>query len=426
MLDVQELKSLIKAAASGMESIEDADLEKLATDNVEEYLDRLRKQDPRFTFEVTFGGERGASVFPPRHEPHLVSSMTDGRKIIKAYARDHEALRQDPVGALFQFNETGGQKFLDFVRTGKEQIWDPEEIRAFKSTVPLLSEMKFVPGSLAMSVRSMPDDRIIPIKLTFSKGDSQATLYYVEFRKARSGAEEVEITTIDTQPLGIALVLPFNTASKVSATISTNLPGQDIGQVAKACGALKLLQAGCTLELTSLKLNGHLCTLSVDPLPLNFKPGFFRFVEDLASIATRFNVSFPMPASLKLSNDEEQTFMILRALALNKALEINRFTTTFIKCPENAKVVPQQFRDEIVLRLEHQDSTATLFGTPIRLGPTRIQIDRAKVIQLSATMKKFTKVKMGMGVPIPLRPLVPVRFELVDRGDLLPQVPLRP
>ena len=54
-----------------------------------------------------------------------------------------------------------------------------------------------------MSVRSMPDDRIIPLKLMFSKGDSQATLDYVEFRKTRSGAEEVEITTASPQPLGI-------------------------------------------------------------------------------------------------------------------------------------------------------------------------------------------------------------------------------
>jgi hypothetical protein len=182
---------------------------------------------------------------------------------------------------------------------------------------------------------------------------------------------------------------------------------------------LKLLQAGCTLELTSLKLNGHLCMLSVDPLPLSYRSGFFRFVEDLAVIAAKFNVNFPMPATLQLPRSEEEAFLILRALALNEPLELTRFTATFIKCPENATVIPQQFRDEIVLRMEHENSTATLFGTPIRLGPTRIQIDRAKVIQLSVTMKKFTKAKMGANVPIPLRPLVPVRFELVDRTALL-------
>lgn len=91
-----------------------------------------------------------------------------------------------------------------------------------------------------------------------------------------------------------------------------------------------------------------------------------------------------------------------------------------IKSPENATVVPEQFGCEIVLRMEHENPTAALFGTPIRLGPIRIHIDRAKVIQLAATMKKFTKAKMGASVPIPLRPLVPVRFELVDRAALSP------
>jgi hypothetical protein len=67
-----------------------------------------------------------------------------------------------------------------------------------------------------------------------------------------------------------------------------------------------------------------------------------------------------------------------------------------------------------VVRLEHENANATLFGVPIRLGPTRIQVDRAQVIQLSATMKKFTNAKMGTAVPIRLRPLVPVRFELVE------------
>ncbi len=134
--------------------------------------------------------------------------MTDGRKIVKAYARDHEALRQDPVGSLIKFSEGGEQKLLDFIRTGEEQTWEPGEIHAFKSTVPLLSAMKFVPGSLAMNVRSMPDDRIIPLKLVLSAGGTQATLDYMEFRRVRAGAEEVEITTAGTSPLQMTFVLP--------------------------------------------------------------------------------------------------------------------------------------------------------------------------------------------------------------------------
>jgi len=51
-------------------------------------------------------------------------------------------------------------------------------------------------------------------------------------------------------------------------------------------------------------------------------------------------------------------------------------------------------------------------------------VDRAQVIQISATMKRFTNAKMGTAVPIRLRPLVPVRFELVDRAALFVVFPL--
>lgn len=205
----------------------------------------------------------------------------------------------------------------------------------------------------------------------------------------------------------------------MTATFSTNLPGQAIQQVAKACDAFELLQSGCTLELVSLKLNGRLCTLACDPLPLRFKPRFLRFVKDLSAIAARFHANFAMPFTLTLPHDEEEDFMLLKAFALNEPLELNRFTATLIKSPENATIVPQQFRDEIVLRLEHENSTAVLFGTTIRLGSTRIQMDRVEVIQFSNTMKRFSDAKMGEAVPIPLRPLVPVRFEIVEPAALL-------
>ena len=307
-LDVQELKSLMKAAASSVDSISDGDLETLATENSEELLDRLQRQDPRFRYEVTFGGERGPNVFPPPHEPHLISSMTDGRKTFKAYVRDHEALGQDPVGFTFEFSPAGGEKYVDLIRTGKPQTWAPEEVSAFRSTVPLLSSMKFVPGKMEVSVQSLPDDRVIPLKLSFSKSEKQATLDYVEFRKLRAGTHEVEIATAESNPLGMAFVLPFDKASEVDATIFTNFPGKPIRDVATACSALKLLQSGCTLELTSLKLNGHLCTLLVNPLPAPFKPKFFQFVEDLAAIADRFQVDLRTPDTLRLSPEEREIF----------------------------------------------------------------------------------------------------------------------
>lgn len=417
-VDMNELKSLIKAATRGGPSVDDAALEKLATEDAEEYLDRLREKDARFVYEVTFGGERGPSVFPPVPEPTLVSSMTDGSKVVKAFARDHEALKLDPVSSRVQFSKGAEEKLLDFIRTGRKQMWGPDEIRAFESNVPLLSDMKFAPGTFSMSVRSIPDNTIIPLRLTFTNPDSSARLEYAEFRKVRSGQEEIEIRTVGDPPLAMTFVFPINGSRSASATVVTNFVGNNIRDVAKACGALKLLQNGCQLEIFALKLSASIGTLQVEPLSLGFKEGFFKFIDDLNTITLKFNSNFVLPEATGFSADDEETFRILRALALEEPLKLSRLRTTLIKSPENVELVPQQFQEEMVFRMEHKSARARLFGTDIVLGPTVVQIDHAKVEDLAGTLQRFAKAKMGAAVLISLRPLTPVRFLLVDAASL--------
>ncbi len=197
------------------------------------------------------------------------------------------------------------------------------------------------------------------------------------------------------------------------------MPGHSIREVAKVCAALKLLQTGCGLEILSLKLDAPLCKLQVEPLPLPFKRGFFKFVDDLAAIATTFRVNLIMPDTLEMTRDAEETLLMLRAFALGEPLELDGFRNSLIKSAENATLVPQQFSEEIAFRMEHENATAMLFGTPIRLGPTAIHVGRAEVVKFSETMQRFAKAKMGTSVPIALRPLMPVHFDLIERKALL-------
>ena len=418
-IDPAELKSLMKAAGRRVESLNDGTLERLATDDAEEWLDRQRDKDPRFVYEVTFGGERGPAIFPPR-EPRLVSAMTDGRKIVKAYARDIEALSRDPVYSQIGFAKGAEQKLLDFIRTGKNQNWGPDEILAFSSTVPLLSQIRFVPGTVSISIRALPDDRIIPLALTFSNARASVKLDYVEFKKVRSGTEEIEITTEDTPPLSLSLTLPTNDIARAAtATVATNLPGTEVKQARNICQAIKLLQQGCDLEVFSLKLGSKICKLVTEPLPLSFNDWFYAFVDDLSVIATRFNCDIVLPSSEGFTSDDEETFKILRALALRQPLDIETFTIQLVKSEENAKLVQQQFRQEMVFRFEHESVKASLFGTPIDVGPTLIEMERARVEDVEDTLALFDRTELGSAVPIRIHPLTPVRFSLVERSALI-------
>ena len=418
-LEVNELKALIKATARGLESVDDATLEKLATEDAEEWLDRIRTNDPRFGYEVTFGGDRGPSVFPPSPEPGLVSAMTDGRKIIKAFARDPEALRLDPVSIHVGFAKGAEEKVLDLIRTGRDQHWGPDEIRAFCTTVPLLSNVKFQPGTMSMSVRSMPDNQTIPLKLTFSANNVSISLDYVEFSKVRSGIEEVEISTVGEPALGMTLVLPADASRSATVGISTRPAGNNIRNVAKAAEVLRLLQKGCELEIFALKLDAKLCALQLDPLTLSFNEPFFTFIDDLNAIAKKFNTNFILPEENGISSDDEESFCVLRSLALSQPLNLTNFRTKLVKSPENADLFRRQFREEMfAFRIEHENPKAKLFGTQIDLGPTVIQIDRARVEGFPETVWRFKRAKMGDAVPISLQPLAPVHFLLADRASL--------
>jgi len=270
-----------------------------------------------------------------------------------------------------------------------------------------------------MSMSSLPDKRAIPLKLTFRTAEASVTLELVEFRKIRGGGEEVEISTIGKPALGLTLVLPTKATVSARATVSTHMPGNSIRSVAKVCGALGLLQKGCELEVFALKPDARLCVLQVKPLPFSFSATFYTFIDDLNTIAKRFNSDFILPERSSFSADDEETFRILRAFALSEPMDLTNLTCRLIKSPENAELVPQQLREETMFRMEHESATASLFGTQMSLGPTVIQVDRAKVERLPETLKVFVKAEIGSAVPISLRPLVPVRFLLVDRASLL-------
>src|SRR5229473_6803929 len=187
--------SEIRALLTGTDALNDSSLEKLATENTEQWLERIRDKDPRFSYEISFCGDRGPDMFPPPSEQGLVAAMTDGRKVIKAFARDIEALRLDPVGVKFQVSGDGAKKFIDLLRTGRAQRFNPQEIRGLTTTIPLLSGVDFDRGNITLIARSVPDESILPLRLTFTNASESVTFDYLPFKKTRAGTDEVEIST---------------------------------------------------------------------------------------------------------------------------------------------------------------------------------------------------------------------------------------
>jgi hypothetical protein len=61
------------------------------------------------------------------------------------------------------------------------------------------------------------------------------SLDYVEFKRVRAGAEEIELRMEGEPALAITLVFPFNPKGTVAATLSTHMPGNSVKSAAEAC-----------------------------------------------------------------------------------------------------------------------------------------------------------------------------------------------
>jgi hypothetical protein len=403
----------IRALFTGTHALDDTALEKLTTENAEQWLERLTEKDARFAYEVTFGGDRGPKAFPPLPEPGLVAALTDGGKVIKMFARDVDALRLDPVGAQLHMSEEGAKKVLDLIRTGKDQHWTPEEIRGFTTTLPILSGIKFQAGALTIETRSLPDNKVVPLRPTLTSGASTMTIRYVEFRKMRAGTHEVELATVGEEPLGLRFVLPFDGSSPAQVTISKHLVGKEVKAAAQAANALRMLQNGCEIEIFSLKLNSPLGVLQGEPIDVGLPPGFFSFIEDLAKIAERFNARLTLPDPETFTEDDEKAFLMLRAFATNGTMQLGNVTVTVVKSDENAQLFPEQLAELTVFRVEYADYRATLFGTELHSGPCAIQVDQAEVKNFAQTIAQFRKAAIGEAVTLSLRPVAPVKYLLL-------------
>jgi hypothetical protein len=88
---------------------------------------------------------------------------------------------------------------------------------------------------------------------------------------------------------------------------------------------------------------------------------------------------------------------------------------SFTKSAENASNFPELIRRGGAFRIQHEtiEPKPIVFGTPISTGPCAMTVDQAEFENLEVTIDAFQKAGIGDSVPIKIKPLVPVRFELL-------------
>lgn len=109
MLDVSELRALF----SRTNNLTDTEQAALAQENAEQLIDRLKRRDARFNYEVSVSPDRPAQA---ASLPGATFTVSIGTTTINAFPRDVEALQMDPPTVDFTLKGTGLTKLFDFQR----------------------------------------------------------------------------------------------------------------------------------------------------------------------------------------------------------------------------------------------------------------------------------------------------------------------
>ncbi len=401
------------------------ELEMIPGEDTEQYIERLRAKDPRFLYDVTIGGERGPDAFPPPPERGLVAAITDGRKTIKAYARDSQALLLDPVGFSITLAGTGIEKMDSLVRTGQSQQFDGEEIRDFKATMPLLSDLGLVPGQFALTIRSASVSQPLPLRLSFIGEKDRVVYEMLDFQIMRAGTEEMEISTRnDDLPfeMSFAFPTPSKRTTKCKAHLKKRFAGKDVRQVRKALAAFRILEAGGDIEFYSLRDEKGLGVLRVPPFGFDIPHQGIVWIDMLACISETLGVSIKVPEPGLMSEQDYESVSLLYALATGGTLSLDDFSMTLVKSLETSKMLAGDPGGAPPLTMVYKSTAFKLFGNEIHVGGFAVHLEKWEFKCPDRILHDFERAEIGEKIPVSIRPLMPVRMLLTSQEALPSQI----
>jgi hypothetical protein len=143
-----------------------------------------------------------------------------GGTMLQVFPRDHEAIKAHLPHVKFTVRDTGVDKFLENLRTGRPQTFTSQELASITSDFDVL--MPSERSGMTLNLMASSSTEAIPLRLIFGKGDQAVTYDYVPFRRARSGSEEILFESTAKLPFRISLLINTNGTSNVSFAVCSH------------------------------------------------------------------------------------------------------------------------------------------------------------------------------------------------------------
>lgn len=413
--NLQELKGLL--TKTGEYTTEE--LEKVTSENVGEYIQRLVDKDPRFIYRITFHPDtssqeredtRGTST-----PDESVLSVTDGYKTLNLIPRDIEALKLDPPTVHLQIKGPAIQKFQEALRTGTEAEFGPDEIGEMRSTLDFLLPEEFRLSKFVMGPSINTKKQRFFLRATLRSEIDTVTYDVVEFGIARQGTKECELVTRDdVLPFQMSIVLSTRGAGRFSSSASwSSWEGKEVRVVRKAIKAIRLLERGGSLELFDVKqdrmlLQGKFAGKNEKVVSEEFE----TLLDEIGEVAEAFGAEIRLTTEFAKTDQYNLGFLLTVARKGKVVVPAETFSVTFDRDENYAETFADMAKKVNRFRFELPAYVPrpTLFGTEIDTGPCTYYIPKTRMINPEDTVKAYLSAKNGEGVHVKFKVLEPLEL----------------
>lgn len=403
VLDVAEIKS----ALLGTDSQSDHQLDKLSSETVRQYVDRLRKNEPRCDYQISYlSGTSGleATKLPIRQLfPGTIVSVLNGNRRLDVVARDTEALSKNPPQIKVTLTAQGIGKLRDGFRSGSPIELGQDELLGFKSSFDFL-----MPPEPIGSITQLRIEPILPtvtasLRVGFASRDERVVYDLVEFLVTkRNKCFEFNSTSAHV-PFQMHLKLgPTN--NDASFEITPKFIGSRVLEVQKFLAAINVLRCGGEIELFDLKQQVSLGSIGAALNPPNEEQrAFEKLVEELSEVATAFGQPFFLVSDLIGQDDLEALAFLIEVCrhGETEAGTAEGLTATLVRREEPVANVLDLISGEFVIGLENDNYPAIkLLSVDVPVGPCRLLIDKTRVKDFERVKTQYQSLTVGDSMPV--------------------------
>jgi hypothetical protein len=401
VLDTAELRSIF--ARTGEYS--NREIEKLALENVQQYIQRLRDRDARFDYQVTYLPERSLQM---DYKGQIVT-VTTGDQRLDVFPRDVEAIKLDPPRVQVRLSEPGMTKLKQAVETGVSVAIDPGELSNVRTSFDFLLPEGKVPDGSALVLSPHVDRRRLKFRVTFGTGDQGIAYDLLEFAVVRRGTKEIEIKTVN-EPLPFSLSITFPIVKTQATTskpeglhfnIRHQFAGRSVQAVKKFNDAMLALKHDGIIEFYDLE-RGALFFRSEAQVDSKEFPieVFSEMLSQLYEVSSKTGQDLKIPPDLSREHLEFLPTLIEIVRTGRSELPISGVSTTLVKDSQHAAMFLESLDRRSLIGLDLSSYKLPLLGEEVALGRAAVFLENATIENPEKVRQEYIRAKDGDGIVV--------------------------